>query len=120
MQYKHPHIGAKRRRVLCAKAKVAKGKGALKPVPATKWQGTPLYIYKVVEEEKGERGDVTDIQQPVGEDEQVRTDATKEPDSMQQHMEEEENLVRCESTEEDIMQKQCEEGEPEGSEDEIV
>ena len=66
LHYKHPHIGAKERKILCAKAKVAQGKGALKPVGAsprqkklTCWtptQPTLLSGDKSGEEEEGQQG----------------------------------------------------------------
>ena len=103
---------------------MAKGKGALKAVPATKWQRTLPYH---VLEEKVERAEVAGeadiIQQHVGEEEElVRTEATEEADTMQQNMEEEDELVRSEGTEEAdiIIQQQSEEGELEVSEDEEI
>ena len=80
LQYKHPHIGAKERRILCAKAKVAKGKGALKPMGAsprhtklTSWTPTQPTLLSILsgdksgEEEEGqqEREDEADDEKDV-------------------------------------------------------
>lgn len=58
IQYKHPHIGAKERRILCAKAKTAKGKGALKPMSAAPRQKTLFSVVEDIPEIEAEESDL--------------------------------------------------------------
>lgn len=54
LQYKHSHLSPKERRVLCARAKVAPGRGSRKERPATAQQPTILSVMALPQEELGD------------------------------------------------------------------